>query len=33
LHEVYLVSAVLAAATLAVIVSFPRRLRPSKRIH
>lgn len=32
LHGVYLVSAVLAVATLAVIVSFPRRLRPSKRI-
>ena len=32
LHDVYLVGAVFAVATLAVIVSFPRRLRPSKRI-
>jgi hypothetical protein len=32
LHNVYLVSAILAVATLAVILSFPRRLRPSKRI-
>jgi MFS family permease len=33
LHNVYLVSAILAAGTLAVILSFPRRLRPSKRVH
>ena len=33
LHEVYLVAALLAAVTLAVIVCFPRGLRPSTKVH
>ena len=33
LHEVYLVGAILAAVTLAVILCFPRGVRPSKRVH
>jgi EmrB/QacA subfamily drug resistance transporter len=33
LHEVYLVGAILAAVTLAVILCFPRGGRPSKRVH
>lgn len=33
LHDVYLVAAFLAAVTLAVIMCFPRRLRPSTQVH
>lgn len=33
LHDVYLVAALLAAVTLAIIVCFPRGLRPSTKVH